>query len=262
MKFLRLLRSDFQRAVCSLSFLICTLTVTVLIATSAYTQIPNVASTPHLLASGTKGNGVETVILQILPLIPFGMTFAFEWKEKTYFLYLSRIGPERYILSKIIVTTVSGALLVFLGTALSIPILRGMAPHLVIDEDFWGFCSSILEDGHIVLAYLIVILDYALTSCFSSLFGVCFSVYIPSPLAVLAAPTLLYFTIIRIGPIYVIPGIMDKYMFFNPVFWINAPYPTHSAAVELGCHLGNILLIFVVLSFFTVRKMKRRVLDD
>lgn len=262
MKFLRLLKNDFQRAVFSYSFLVCALMATFLIVSSAATQIGYVDTLMGFLRRGMQGNGMETVLRQILPLIPFGMSFANEWNENAYRFYVSRVGPERYILSKIIITCVSGFLVLSLGAALAIPVLRVLFPEYpIVDIGYPNFTLTLFQEGKVVLAYTAWIVNYALTTCFSSICAVWLSTYIPNPLAVLASPTLIYFTIIRIGTIYKIPGLFDKYIFFNPIYWMNATYNTQLARVEIGYHLGNVLIIFVILSFFAVRKTKRRVLN-
>lgn len=262
MKFLRLLKNDFQRAICSYRFLFSVLAVTFLVSAIGCTQIGDVAGICHLVSRAVKGNGVDDVTRLVLPLVPFGMTFALEWKEKSYLFYVSRVGIERYILSKMIVTAVSGMLMTLVGTAMAIPILRALAPELpIVTTGDANFYSHFLKEGKVVFGFFLFVLNFALTSCFASFCGVCFSTYVPNPVAVLASPMLIYYTLIRFGPIYEIPGIFEKYIFFNPVFWVNATYPTDSPAMQLGYHFGNAVMYFVVFSFLAIRQTKRRVLN-
>lgn len=267
MKLLKLLKSDFQRAVFSYRFLICTLLVAILVTAGSCIMLLDVAGANQdiisLIIWGLRGNGIEMLNLCIFPLVPFSLSFAMEWKEHSYLFYISRVGTERYILSKMIISAISGFLVLFIGVSLSVSWLKLLIPSFdltaVPNGDF--FYTVFFERGQVVLGYFVFILNYSLIACLTTTCAVWFSTYVPNPLVVLAAPLLINFTLIRISDIYKIEGVFDKYIFFNPLFWINTDYPTTSPIKQLGYRIGNVLLLSLIMGFFAVRKAKRRVLN-
>lgn len=266
MKFIRLLKEDLIRAICSWEFLLSTLAVTILVTSSAYTMLPQSTSIIMLLYSGVRGNGVEVVVHSILPLIPFAMSFAFEWKEHSYLFYLVRVGPERYILSKLIVSAVSGFLVMMIGVFLSIPVLKLLVPEFPILSEivFSDFVTPLYEKGQIALALFIYIFHFALSGCLTAVCAVWFSTYVPNPFAVLVAPMAIYFTILRFDFLSSSVGILKNSPvdFLDPVYWINNTYATSSAAVALCTKGGTVLFLCLLMGFGAVRQMKRRVLND
>jgi hypothetical protein len=266
MKFIRLMKEDWIRAVCSWGFFLSVIMVTILVTTSGYTMLPQSNSIIMLLYSGMRGNGVEVVVHSILPLIPFAMSFAFEWKERSYLFYLVRVGPERYILSKLIVSAVSGFLVMMIGVLLAIPALQLLAPELPIlfENIFSDFVTPLYEKGQIALALFIYIFHYALSGCLTAVCAVWFSTYIPNPFAVLAAPMTIYFTILRFNFLSASAGILKNSPldFLDPVYWINNTYPTTSAAVALLTKGCTVLFLCLLMGFGSVRQMQRRVLND
>lgn len=267
MKFFRLLKSDFQRAICSYSFLFATLGVTLLVSSSGYTMIWG-GSILEALQSGVWGNGVEIVINSILPLVPFAISFATEWKEHSYLFYISRVGVERYILSKLLVSAVSGFLVLLVGLSLSVPILKLLAPEYPMAMAGHGvFVESLHLEGHVFAAFAAFIADYALIGWLTSVCAVWFSTYVPNAFATLAAPFMINFTLLRLDFLSdPVAGIFTNFPILNPSYWVNCNYPPLfggqlSATNEIGCRIVSNLILSFIMGFFTIRKTKRRVLN-
>lgn len=270
MKFLRLLKSDFQRAVFSYSFLFAVLGVTLLVAGSGYTMVGG-GSIFHGLSSGTRGNGVEIVINSILPLVPFSVSFATEWKEHSYLFYISRAGVERYMLSKLIVSAVSGFLVLLIGVSLSVPAMKLLAPEYpLIHEGAFDFMEELFAEGHIFAGFAAFIVDYALIGWLTAVCAVWFSTYVPNAFAVYVAPLMINFTLIAF-PILADPGksIFANFPILNPFYWVNGIYPYYfvnfgiqsEVAYEIICRISSNLILSLIMGFFAIRKAKRRVLN-
>ena len=267
MLFLQVFKKDFIRSIASKGFWLSVLGVAFLVTITAYPTISYSNTIFSILRNGVMGNGTEMVISCVLPIIPFSLSFAFEWHEKAIYFHTIRSGLRLYTISKLVVSCISGFLVLFFGITASIPFLKILAPQLpfsdpvyLSDDFFW---SSLLAEGHAVSGFLIFIVYYSLAGCLTSVSGLCFSTYIPNPFAALAAPMALYYTLMRIDFLSSAEGWLrlSKLDFLSPAYWINVPYHTDSWLLGIGIKFVVILLLSILLGIVTIKQIKRRVLN-
>lgn len=124
--FFSLLAVDLRRAICSLRFLLsaCGVTLVMFLTGLGLLIMPNQAYYDVLYIFGlSSGSENMVLIVGILPLLPFAVTFASEWGEHATGFWIVRTGIRNYSVSKVLVSALSGFLVTAVGMILFVLIL-------------------------------------------------------------------------------------------------------------------------------------------
>src|SRR5690625_1971503 len=106
--FTSLVLSNFKRAVFSSRFLLSSFGVALLLYFASFQTISE-SDVLYSLAVGIMGGGgIMMIIVGILPLFPYGTSFAEDWEQRATSFWIIRTGINRYAIAKLLVTGLSG----------------------------------------------------------------------------------------------------------------------------------------------------------
>lgn len=115
-----LIYTDLKRSIFSLRFLLSIFGMTAMMFTAIIGMIPSTSflSIWYLMELSIQGSGMNIMILCILPVFAFGLSYAMEKEARAERYWIIRAGSGNYALSKVLNSALSGFLTVFLGISL------------------------------------------------------------------------------------------------------------------------------------------------
>jgi hypothetical protein len=251
--FISLFAVSFYRAVFSWFFLIGVCGVALM---SWFTAFGMIGSQSDLLSVVIiSGSGNILLIVGILPVIPFAITFASEWEERAVSFWIIRSGVRRYAFNKVIVSALSGFMVTFVGILLHAFLLWTRLPLYTTFQTGDAY-ASLLKAGR-PLQYLLF--SAAHLSLSSSLFAVAalwISAYIPNRWTAIAAPIVLYFVLLRFTRNWNIPS------FLKIGTIVEGTYHASSPLSALLFKLATVMLLCWLIGYGTMRQIQRRVQHD
>lgn len=252
--FLSLTATNFYRSLFSGRFVFSVLGVITVLFLTSFGMMNSDSDVVSVFMISGSGNMV--LIMGVLPLLPFAMSFAMEWEERSAGFWMIRTGIRNYALSKVLVSAITGILATFSGILLYAILLLVKLP-LYNDLNSSGDPYAPLLEAGMPVTYL---LSYALhMSLSSALFAVAalwISAYFPNPFSTLAAPIVLYFILFRLTRTWGIPE------FLSLVWIVEGPYHAGSPLLSLLLKLGTVIVLCLLMGYGTVVQIRRRVQYD
>ena len=194
--FLSLLAVDLRRAILSKRFLlsVCGVTLILFLTVAGVIAKHRARNVVYLLGmSGSSGSMV--LILGLLPLFPFAVTYASEWEERAEGFWIIRAGTRSYAAGKAIAAAISAVLVTACGMALFVVIARLRLPLITRPVSVGDEYSVFLNEGHPVWYLIAYIADISLSSALFAEAALWISTYIPNRFVAVAAPLTLYYLI-------------------------------------------------------------------
>lgn len=261
MKGMHLIYTDLKRAVFSWRFLCSVLGVTIALFMGAAGLLrqPSVSGSIWGLLECSWSSGFIMMILCVLPVFGFGLSYAAEWEEKAERYWMIRSGASWYALSKIWNAAFSGFLIVFLGITLFILALLPLYP-LYTSAASGGLYGEMIADGRVLTGLFLYITHYSLSGSIAAVCSLWFSSLLPNPFAAAAAPLVAYNVFLRVLGISSFPAFLPEYL--APGYWMNAVYYADTAGGSIGIKIGITLGLCVIMGFFAKRNMKRRLCNE
>lgn len=201
------------------------------------------------------GSGHIPLIVGVLPLIPFAVTFASEWQERAVNFWIIRTGVRLYATSKVIVSACSAFFATFIGIMLHALILWSWLP-LYTSFQTGDAYAPLLEAG---MPWQYLVSSAAHLSLSSSLFSVTalwISTYIPNKWTALAAPIVLYFVLLRLTRNWDTPSFLKVGML------IEGTYHAGSPIAAFLFKLGIVFVLCWLMGIGTMIQIVRRVRHD
>lgn len=252
MKLRNLIAADMRRALLSWRFLFSACGVALMMFSAVPGLLKNASSIWYLMDLSLGGSGMASMILCILPVFAFGISFAKEWEEKAVNFWIIRTGVVRYTISKIIVSFISGFLTIAMGMAIFIFVLRPWFP-LFLDLSADYSYEALMEQGHVFFGILLYVMHFGLSGALTAVCAMWLSTYLPNRFVATVSPVVLDFTVPRIT------GRMELPPYLNPVFWVEAIYSVPSPAATFLIKLVTILILCCLICIATILQMKRRI---
>lgn len=252
MKLINLLVVDLKRALFSLRFLLCVCGVSCMMFAAVLGLLGDSSSVWYLVDMSLGGSGMASMILCILPVFAFAISFAIEWEEKVINFWIVRTGVVRYAVSKVVVSAISGFLTVALGMLFFILILSLWFPlftHGHMDVPY----ELLMEQGRTFLGMFFYITHFALSGALMAVCAMWISVYFPNRFVATAAPVVIHFTLLRITSRIDIPA------YFNPTYWVEGIYSVGSSTTTLLIKLATVITLCCIMGIDTAVQMKRRI---
>lgn len=212
---LKTLGANLKQAILSKYFIIVVLLTFGLYLTSSYEIFIKLSMRPNtdvLYFFGFLHNvGIYESMLVLCSVLPFGLSFYFDWSNKNYYFSVARCGKKSYSISKICATAVSGGAAIALGMLLFLVFISFFVPWVDVKGSEYGsyvsaFQNSIaagtvqypclttyLLEGNYVLFYALSLYLIFLYGAFWAVVGLCASAYIPNPFITVFSPYILLF---------------------------------------------------------------------
>lgn len=253
MKLYRLIRTDLRRALCSAGFLLSVPGVPLLmgIALSGMLKEEN-GSVWYYFCLAMGGDGISRMVLLILPVFAFGLSFAAEWEQAAVRYWLIRTGTGCYTCSRVLVSAFTGFLTIFLGLLLFAA--AGLYRYPAFDgKDTTSIIyQTLMMNGQYRKGFLLYIIHHSLSGAVVSVCALWFSTLIPNRYAAAAAPMILYFTLLRLT------GRMDMLHFLHPLYWVNAVYSGETVLETILLKLAISAALCTVMGCFVKINIDRR----
>lgn len=253
---IHLLQREIKRSIFSRGFVVGVLGITalLLIAIGGLLTDESYLSVWYFMGLALQGSGMASTILTILPTFAYGLSYAKEVEENAITLFVIRTGVTKYSLTKILVSAITGFLIVFLGLTLFLLVLRLRYPFF-ISPSSEGPYDLLVNQGEILKGVLFYLTHQGLVGAFVAVSGVCFSSFVPNVFTTAAAPMIIYFSLLRITTNISLPMMID------PLYWIAAVYEGMSAVQSLLTKVLVITLLCLPLGAMTMWRIKRRLLN-
>lgn len=251
MKVLLLLKTDFMRMFLSKYMLFSVLGVTAMMFAGIAGWLKLDFSIWELMRNAIQGSGNEDLMLCVLPVIPFALSYAREKEENAVRYWVIRCGINRYACSRLIIGGIGGFLTVFLGILLFVVILLPQIP--VYEYPMWAEYEILMQEGHFVAGIILFAAHHGISGMISAMCAIWFSTLLPNPFASAAAPLVLYVTLCRfVSRVHFNPEYLD------PVWWISGIYDADTPAQTILIKLVTAFTICLILGMFAKINMGRR----
>ncbi|MBD8499500.1 hypothetical protein [Paenibacillus arenosi] len=251
--FLSLLLVNLSQAILTIRFLVCVCGVTALLFVTSYGTIDYLEDVKSVVM--LSGGGNFTLVVGIIPLIPFALTFASEWEERASSFWIIRAGVSNYAICKVIAGAVSSVLVTFLGIWLYAVLLMIKIPFFT-NSNTGDAYAPLLEAGQPVLYLLGTSAHLALSSAIFGVAALWISTFIPNRFTAIALPVVVYFVCLRLTRFWELP----PYMMIGTI--MEGTYHAGTPLMAFLFKLMTVILLCLLMGYGTVVQMRRRVQND
>ncbi|GAF66844.1 hypothetical protein BTS2_3749 [Bacillus sp. TS-2] len=254
--FFHLLQTNSRLAICSSRFLICVGLVTLSLFMVSFSFIQSEQTVLQLLTLALGGTtGILMLILGTFPLLPFAISYATDWEQKTTSFWMIRSGVLQYAIHKCLMSAVSAFLVTSLGLTLFISIMSIWLPLFSTEIAIEAY-QPFLVDGKPVLYFFFHITHFSLSASLFAIVALWVSTMIPNKFVALATPVVLYFVAHRLTTTLNIPVYLKALTIVEGYYNGGTPY------LSLSIKLVTVLAITLPLCYWSIRNMKRRAQHD
>jgi hypothetical protein len=253
MKLINLLKIDLKRALLSWRFLLSTCGVCLIMLATVSGMLKNSHSVLYLTNISLQGSGTASLILCVLPVFAFSISFASQWEERSVSFWIVRSGAVRYTISKIIISAISGFLIIAVGVVLFTIILLPWNILYFSGESIGNSYETIMQQRYILGGYVLYISHFALSGALAAVCAMCVSIFFPNRFVAAASPVVLYYTLGRIT------ANMNLKSFLSPTYWIESIYNTVSPITTLSIKFATVFILCLIMCILAVLKMKERI---
>lgn len=230
--------------------------VTTLIMSGAITGllVPN-TSVWYLLDKSIVGSGVVSLLICVIPIIPYGLSVAEEYETGMMRYYTIRTGRTIYFVNKTIVSFVSGFMTMFLSQLLFIVIFMQFYPLFQTPHTYYPY-EQLIVNGEVLKGFVMFMTHMALSGAFMSVIAVFVSTVIPNKFAAISVPVIVYFTSSRI---FDIGSNLPKFLI--PSYLIESVVGMEDPNKELMLKFCTVIVLSVLLMIIGNIILKRRIAD-
>lgn len=258
MKLIRLLWTDSKRAVLSWKFIITVLLmIMVSLLSSGMTLFLQDYSAIEMIDLVFNGTGSAYLILMLFPLIPFALTYAMDVQDRAVGFWVIRVGAERFLFSKFLISCLSAFLSIFVAfwlltgilVTMGHPLIQGLSTYEGMNYGYYQY----LEKGNYILYLLPYLMDRGMSGAMMAACAVCISCIYPNIFVTFSAPICIYLLALRLLNFPTAP------MYLQVSNWIEGRYDAPEGVfVTLLCKLGVTILVCTVYGVLTILIGRRR----
>lgn len=269
MKMLNVVKADLKRAFTSLYFWAAIVVEIAVMFMLLYGMMyktynkDNPIDVCSIISQVSTGSGMEILTIYILPLFGFSMSIASDCDDKAMRFWTMRCGIERYLISKCIVSALSGVMILFISMSVFAMMISPFFEFCIPKPEYLMISSTsmqnaILQGANPVFIMMIFILVVSMGAATMTSCAMVFSVFIPNKFAVLVAPMS-----IKIVASLLTRSKMDSLGMFNPNQLVNNFYEIEGMSVSdvLFTRIFVCALIVTISTLITVFVGKRRLRD-
>ncbi len=209
----------------------------------------------YLMELSIQGSGINSMALCTLPVFAFGLSYASEWEQKAQRFWLIRTGVDGYAASKVLVSFVTGFLTVFVGIGIFILVLLPFFP-VHNSSNVYGAYAVLVAGGRELEGLLLYMTHHGLTGALTAVCAMWFSTLLPNRFAAASAPTVLYFTLLRVAEGLELPRCLA------PIYWNSGVYYCESAGSTLLVKFVTCAVLCAILGSFAKVNIDRRMRCD
>ena len=262
MKLLARLFPDFRRAVFSVSFAAAVFFMALLELLSSGLMLKNPGFTVvEILDNLFGGTGASTILIGMLPLLPYALSYAKDMEEHALCFYMAREDTAVFMLCRFFTACFSALLSVMASFFVLAAVLMSLGYPLYTPQYFVDNSSDITYMQFLAdekpLSYMIFYsMDKGLGAAMMAGCAVFLSTLVPNSFFVFCAPICIYFLALRL---FTFPIEMTAaHPWLNVSSWIESGYSAPTAMESFLCKLGVACLVLAVYGslsvFFAVRR--------
>lgn len=252
-KFLNLQLGNLSRALFSVRFFACCFLVCLIVIFTSIPLIhPDQGAIELLEASLGGSSGNLMLVLALVPLIPFTLSFGMEYQQKAILPWIIRSGVKSYALGKLSLSLISAFLTTAIGLAFVVLILSIWLPvhqHGVGTEAY----SIYLVNGQVIRYLIFYIAHISLSSVLFAMIAFWVSTMMPNRYVTLAAPVVCYYLLHRLTSSLNIP------VQFKAMYIFESVYDAGTVWSSFLLKLMTVLIISLPLAYLSYINIKRRV---
>lgn len=250
-----LLWIDLKRSVLSWKFFFSVICVTGMMFAAVKNMMNENGSVWYYMCLSLEGSGAIFMAMCVLPVFPFGISFASEWEQRAHGFWMIRSGVRSYAYSKIIISFLSGFLVVFVGIGLFVLCTCTFAPMYFVEYIDSPYEYLIIQ-GQVGKGFLLYMCHQSLGGGLIAVCGMYISTLLPDPFVSATAPLVIYFTLLRLTGRLSLPPFMD------PIYWNGGLYYLETAEGTLGMKFATVAVLCLLMGIYTKKNIEGRILRE
>jgi hypothetical protein len=256
-----MMRSDFQRAFISPTFFVSVLSITLLQFFIIYSTQEKVSSTLYIYyfvdANHTIGN-----LELVLGVIPYALSFCFDWKN--YFIrpLVIRGTLKGYAISKFIMCVLSSTIALILGNVIFILLIRTKVPFVPTDVIYIteyiesitsGAFAVIAQQGHYFSYILMNLISTSLLGGLLSGIALFISTKLTNVFITVFSPLIFYYFLVNISARFNLLEYFDIENIYSPFFNLGG------ITITFIYQLIFFVIVNIIVCMLFVKSIYRRV---
>lgn len=211
------------------------------------------ASVWYLLDKAMIGSGVVSLLICVIPILPYGGSAAEEFETGILRYYTIRTGRTVYFANKVLVSFISGFLTMFLAQAAFILIFLPFYPLFGHGHTYYAY-EGLMKNGEVLRGVLMFMAHMSLSGALMAAAAVFVSTVIPNKFAAISVPVIVYFTCSRIIPVG--SGVPE---FLNPAFIVEGIVGMKDPNTELLVKFCTVVILSALFAILGNLLLKRRI---
>lgn len=217
----------------------------------------NFADVVNEIDSIFSGTSSYSLILIILPSIPYSYCYIAEHNSNSSKYWISRCGVREYASSKFISAVLSGMFVFILSMVFIVFISLHYKPLWIeltpeeLAESYSDYEKMMMQYRAPVLRLVLTILHMALSAALSAGIAFCISAIVPNLFIAIMLPTLLDFAYLRLHNLLPIPLWMDEHALYQSIYSMGSASATFFTKFGI---VAAILLVAWLISYFAIRR--------
>lgn len=200
---------------------------------------------------------MSTLVITMLPLLPFALSYQSERREHSLRFYYVRVGVAEYTFAKFIATVAAGFCVVFLGYALYIGVLSIFFPLNIAEASHSHNSFTVFfEEGKYFLYLLCRVYGYSTSGALCAGLGLWFSTYIREKYVTVILPFFAYMLLL-----FVFQQIGVPHEFY-PTEWLLTEMDLGTPMLSIVVKTVIVLGVLSIACFDTVRHVERSALNE
>jgi hypothetical protein len=208
-----------------------------------------------LLSHALSGSGSTLFILYIAPILPYGMSFAWDLEDRASPFWVIRTGVREYAISKFISSAIAGFLSVTISIILFTLIMSKFFPLFKSISNGNPY-AALLENNRPSMYIFAIAVHYALSAALFAGGAITVSAFIPNKFSVIATPIVIYFVLMRLTDKVLIPDVLKI------SFLVQGFYPNVSPFEAFMYKLIPIIVLLGILLMVTVKQITKRMVTS
>lgn len=241
-------KQSFNRKLC-----FCVLGTMIIMSGAIVGLISPTASVWYLLNKAIVGSGVVSLLICVVPIIPYASSLAEEYETNMIKYYTIRTGTAAYLINKMIVSFISGFVTMFLSQLLFLLIFVKFFPLFHTPHTYYAY-EQLMLNGEVMKGLIMFMSHMSLSGALMAVIAVFVSTIVPNKFAAVSVPVIVYFTCSRI---FNFGTNVPKFLL--PSYLIEGVVGIENPVMELMIKFFTILILSVFAVVLGYIGLKRRI---
>ena len=231
----------------------CVLLTTLIMSGTVSGLMNEDSSVWYLLDKSLVGSGVVSLLICVVPILPFAASLAEEFETNSIRSFTIRTGTGMYLLNKIIVSFLNGFIVMLLSQLLFILIFINFFPVFTQPHTYYAY-EQLMMDGKVFQGMALFTIHMSLSGSLMAVMAVFVSTIIPNRFAAISVPVILYFTLSRI-----FPATANIPKFMIPSYLVECPVGMKDPMMEIMCKWMVVSVLAILAFVFGYIALRRRI---